>query len=121
MSTIKVLGSGCANCRRLTALTEQALAELGLAAERREGHRLRADRRLRRHPPRLNRPVGADRKRARWNQRGVNVALVIVIVAFIEIGNRVGGDGAGLVLGAVAGVASLFICVTLTEFVRTRP
>jgi small redox-active disulfide protein 2 len=29
MSTIKVLGSGCANCQRLTALTEQALAELG--------------------------------------------------------------------------------------------
>ncbi len=31
MSTIKVLGSGCANCRRLTRLTEQALAELGRA------------------------------------------------------------------------------------------
>ena len=29
MSTIKVLGSGCANCQRLTALAEQALAELG--------------------------------------------------------------------------------------------
>jgi Thioredoxin domain len=29
MSTIKVLGSGCANCQRLTTLTEQALAELG--------------------------------------------------------------------------------------------
>ncbi len=29
MSTIKVLGSGCANCQRLTALTEQALADLG--------------------------------------------------------------------------------------------
>jgi small redox-active disulfide protein 2 len=29
MSTIKVLGSGCANCQRLTRLTEQALAELG--------------------------------------------------------------------------------------------
>jgi len=29
MSTIKVLGPGCANCKRLTALTEQALAELG--------------------------------------------------------------------------------------------
>ncbi len=28
--TVKVLGSGCANCARLTALTEQALAELGL-------------------------------------------------------------------------------------------
>ncbi len=31
MSTIKVLGSGCANCQRLTALTETALAELGQA------------------------------------------------------------------------------------------
>jgi small redox-active disulfide protein 2 len=29
MSSIKVLGSGCANCRRLSDLTEQALAELG--------------------------------------------------------------------------------------------
>lgn len=29
MSTIKVLGSGCANCQRLASLTEQALAELG--------------------------------------------------------------------------------------------
>jgi small redox-active disulfide protein 2 len=33
MSTIKVLGSGCANCQRLTALTEQALAELGQTIE----------------------------------------------------------------------------------------
>jgi small redox-active disulfide protein 2 len=29
MSTIKVLGSGCANCERLAALAEQALSELG--------------------------------------------------------------------------------------------
>ena len=29
MSQVKVLGSGCPNCRRLTALTEQALVELG--------------------------------------------------------------------------------------------
>ncbi|HKB93733.1 MAG TPA: thioredoxin family protein, partial [Gaiellaceae bacterium] len=33
MSTIKLLGSGCANCQRLTALTEQALAELGQTIE----------------------------------------------------------------------------------------
>jgi small redox-active disulfide protein 2 len=33
MSTIKVLGPGCANCKRLTALTEQALAELGRPIE----------------------------------------------------------------------------------------
>jgi small redox-active disulfide protein 2 len=33
MSRIKVLGSGCPNCRRLTHLTEQALAELGRAEQ----------------------------------------------------------------------------------------
>ena len=33
MLAIKVLGSGCANCRRLTDLAEQALAELGLPAD----------------------------------------------------------------------------------------
>lgn len=30
MSSVKILGSGCANCRRLTQLTEQALSELGI-------------------------------------------------------------------------------------------
>lgn len=29
MHTVQVLGSGCRNCERLTALTEQALTELG--------------------------------------------------------------------------------------------
>ena len=29
MSSVKVLGSGCANCRRLEKLTEEALADLG--------------------------------------------------------------------------------------------
>ena len=33
MSTIKVLGPGCANCQRLTSLTERALAELGQTIE----------------------------------------------------------------------------------------
>ena len=33
MSTIKILGSGCANCQRLTALTEQALTELGSSVQ----------------------------------------------------------------------------------------
>ncbi len=33
IGTVKILGSGCANCRRLAALTEQALSELGLDAE----------------------------------------------------------------------------------------
>ena len=29
MHTVEVLGPGCRNCERLTALTEQALSELG--------------------------------------------------------------------------------------------
>ncbi len=29
MHSIKVLGSGCANCQRLTALTDQVLKDLG--------------------------------------------------------------------------------------------
>jgi small redox-active disulfide protein 2 len=29
MHSIKVLGSGCANCERLAALTDQALSDLG--------------------------------------------------------------------------------------------
>jgi len=30
---IKILGTGCVNCRNLEILTEKAIAELGLAAE----------------------------------------------------------------------------------------
>ena len=33
MLTIKVLGSGCANCKRLEAVTHQVVDQLGLQAE----------------------------------------------------------------------------------------
>jgi len=33
MLTIKVLGSGCANCKKLEALTHQTIAKLGIEAE----------------------------------------------------------------------------------------
>ena len=33
MITIKVLGSGCANCKRLEALARKAVEELGIEAE----------------------------------------------------------------------------------------
>jgi small redox-active disulfide protein 2 len=33
MLNIKILGGGCANCRRLEALTREVVAELGLEAE----------------------------------------------------------------------------------------
>jgi len=33
MLTIKILGSGCANCKRLEALTHQAVDQLGVEAQ----------------------------------------------------------------------------------------
>ena len=33
MLTIKVLGSGCANCKKLEAITHQALDQMGIEAE----------------------------------------------------------------------------------------
>lgn len=33
MLTIKVLGSGCANCKKLEAIARQAVGELGVEAE----------------------------------------------------------------------------------------
>ena len=33
MLTIKVLGTGCANCKKLEALTRQAVTKLGIEAE----------------------------------------------------------------------------------------
>lgn len=33
MLTIKVLGSGCANCKRLEAIAHQAVADMGIEAE----------------------------------------------------------------------------------------
>jgi small redox-active disulfide protein 2 len=33
MLTIKVLGSGCANCKKLEALTRQAVSEMAIEAE----------------------------------------------------------------------------------------
>lgn len=33
MLTIKVLGSGCANCKKLEAITKKVIADLGLEAQ----------------------------------------------------------------------------------------
>lgn len=33
MLTIKVLGSGCANCKKLEAITRQVVSEIGVEAE----------------------------------------------------------------------------------------
>ena len=39
---IQILGSGCAKCRALTAVTEQAADDMGLTVRGREGHRREA-------------------------------------------------------------------------------
>lgn len=66
------------------------------------------------HPSRSSRGV------ARWNQRGVNLVLVVVIVALIEVNDRVGGNGAGGILGAAAGLAAGFALYTAIWFGRKR-
>jgi small redox-active disulfide protein 2 len=33
MLTIKILGSGCANCKKVEAITRQVIGEMGMAAE----------------------------------------------------------------------------------------
>lgn len=65
-------------------------------------------------------PIGAGRRALRWNQRGVNVVLVVVLVAFIEVNNRAGGSGAGGTLGAVAALAGGFAIYTAVWLVRKR-
>lgn len=69
---------------------------------------------------RFIRPIAADRRAVRWNQRGVNIVLLVVLVAFIEVNSRVGGNGAGGMLGAVAGIAGGFALYTVVWLVRKR-
>jgi hypothetical protein len=52
--------------------------------------------------------IATDRRAARWNQRGTNLVFVVVLVAFIEVGNRVGGNFAGGILGSLAALAGGF-------------
>jgi hypothetical protein len=51
---------------------------------------------------------GTGRSAARWNQRGTNVVFVAVLVAFIEVSNRVGSNFAGEIFGALAALAGGF-------------
>lgn len=68
---------------------------------------------------RFIRPIGAGRRAVRWNQRGVNLVLVVVLVVFIEVGMR-GGNDAGSILGAVAGLAGGFAVYTVIWLIRQR-
>lgn len=61
-----------------------------------------------------------DRRATRWNRRGVNLVLVVLIVAFIEVNNRVGGSDAGGTLGAVARLTGGFVLYTAIWLARQR-
>jgi hypothetical protein len=75
--------------RRSFAVSLAALAVLGLAF-------------------RFVEQIGKGRRAARWNQRGMNIVLVALIVVFLEVGDRVGGDFTGETFGALAGLAGAF-------------
>jgi hypothetical protein len=68
---------------------------------------------------RLSKPVGSDRRGARWNQRGTKVMLVIVITVFVLAGNRLGNE-TGEMLGLLAGLAGFFAFFTLVDVLRKR-
>ena len=69
---------------------------------------------------RVNNPIGSDRRRARWNQRGANAVFVVLLVAFIEVGNRIGGNDAGVILGSIAGLATGFVLFVGRDVIRNR-
>jgi hypothetical protein len=64
--------------------------------------------------------IGKGRRAVRWNQRVVNIVLVVVLVTVIEVNDRVGGNGAGEILGAIAGLAGAFTLYTAVWLARAR-
>lgn len=69
---------------------------------------------------RLHGSIGRDRRYARWQHRGANVVLLLLLLGFLAVGDRAGGDAAGIVLGLLAGLASLFVVLTSVDLVRTN-
>jgi hypothetical protein len=65
-------------------------------------------------------PIGTGRRAARWNQRGMNVVFVVVLVAFLEVGNRIGGNFAGGIVGMVAALAGGFALYCAVWVARKR-
>jgi hypothetical protein len=69
---------------------------------------------------RFVRPIGTGRRAARWNQRGMNIVFIVVLVAFLQVGNRVGGNFGGEILGAVAMLSGGFALYTAVWLARRR-
>jgi hypothetical protein len=69
---------------------------------------------------RFIRPIGAGRESARWNQRGVNIVLLGVIFAFLDVNHHFGGNEVGEILGTVAGASGGFALYTAVWIARKR-
>lgn len=69
---------------------------------------------------RLARPIGADRRRDRWNQQSSNFVLVAVLVLLLVFGDRFGGNGGGEVSGSLAALAVFFVVMMGRELLRHR-
>lgn len=61
---------------------------------------------------RFIRPIGTSRRALIWTQRGINVALLLVLLVLIDVNDRVGGNFSGTVAGEVAGLAGGFAVYT---------
>lgn len=64
--------------------------------------------------------IGTGRRAARWNQRGANLVFVVVLIAFIQVSNRVGGNFAGGILGALAALGGGFVLYCAVWLARRR-
>ena len=61
---------------------------------------------------RFIRPIGNSRRTRGWAQRGVSVLLLFVLLAIIDVSDRVGGNFAGTIAGEIAGLAGGFTLYT---------
>jgi hypothetical protein len=65
--------------------------------------------------------IGAGRRALVWNQRVVNVVLILAVAVYINVINSSGGSFLGAILGAVAALAAGFAVGTAVWLVRHRP
>lgn len=66
-------------------------------------------------------PLGPSRRAARWNQRVVKAVFIVVLFAYLRAGDRLGGNSAGEILGAIAILSGGFALVSVIWVRRQDP